>query len=167
MKSIVSILLLIAKKVIEQSKGRIEELKKKEREIADQINKFEKHKFLIEEFTKAKVDILEYNINSKFKHVKFKLFNTLVNGAIEECCDTLINGVPFTDANNAAKNNAGIDIINTLTIHYDIEAPIFIDNRESINELIDTNSQIINLRVSTDEKLRVEVNNNEQRLKAS
>ena len=46
-----------------------------------------------------------------------------------ECCDTLIKGVPFQDANNAAKINAGIDIINTLTDHYDITAPIFVDNR--------------------------------------
>lgn len=65
--------------------------------------------------------------------------------------------MPFNDANNAAKINAGIDIINTLTEFYDISVPIFIDNRESVNNLIETNSQVINLVVSKDKNLKVEV----------
>lgn len=59
--------------------------------------------------------------------------------------------------NSGARINAGIDIINTLSNHYEIKAPIFIDNRESTTRLIDTESQIINLVVSgMDKKLRVE-----------
>ena len=91
--------------------------------------------------------------------VKFKLFNNLVNGGLEECCEPLVNGVPFSsNLNTAAKINAGVDIINTLSDYYNFYAPIFIDNRESVNDLIETESQVINLIVSKDKELKVEVN---------
>ncbi|MBY6766575.1 recombinase RecF, partial [Clostridium botulinum] len=104
-----------------------------------------------------KVELLESSINSKFKYVSFKLFDTQVNGGLNETCEALINGVPFSNANTASQINAGLDIINALSEHYSVQAPIFIDNRESINNLIDINSQIINLIVSKDKNLRVEV----------
>lgn len=54
------------------------------------------------------------------------------------------------------KINAGLDIINTLSNHYNTYDPIFLDGRESIIDLIDTNTQIINLVVSDgDKELRV------------
>ena len=52
--------------------------------------------------------------------------------------------------------NGGIDIINTLSKEYGARAPIFVDNAESVNQLIKTNSQIIRLVVSEDKKLRIE-----------
>lgn len=146
-----------AKEHNEKAKNRIMELQERERELANQIAELEGQEYLCEEFVRTKVDLLESRINKKFRNVRFKLFNTLVNGAIEECCETLIDGVPYSDANNAAKINAGLDIINTLTKHYNVSAPVFIDNRESINELIDCGSQIVNLIVSKDKKLKVEV----------
>ena len=74
-----------------------------------------------------------------------------------ECCDTLVNGVPYADVNNAHKILAGLDIINTLIKFYNTSAPIFIDNRESINEIYKIDTQIISLIVTTDSKLRIEV----------
>jgi hypothetical protein len=72
----------------------------------------EKVQFVIERFNKLKIDTLESKINEKFKFVKFRMFETQINEA--ECCEALINGVPFSDANTASKINAGLDIINTL-----------------------------------------------------
>jgi hypothetical protein len=83
------------------------------------------------------------------------MFATQINGGEVECCDALIDGVPFSDANNAAKINAGLDIINTLCEFYQVTAPIFIDNRESIVELIDCESQIVNLIVWAGSELNV------------
>ena len=99
---------------------------------------------------------MENAINSKFELVKFRLFDTQINGGLIECCDTLVNGVPYTDVNNAHKILAGLDIINTLIKHYNRSAPIFIDNRESINEIDYIGTQIISLVVTTDSKLRME-----------
>ena len=151
---------LNAKDVIEKSKKRIEELMAQEKELSGQIHELEKHQYLIDEFTKTKVDLLESSINEKFKAVKFKLFKTLVNGGLEDCCETLINTngswVPYQDANNAGKINAGIDVINALSEFYGISAPIWVDNAEGVNELTETEAQVIRLVVSKYKNLRVE-----------
>ena len=134
---------------------RVAQLRNEESTLAQQLADLEGNEFFIEQYTKAKMDLLINRINGKFKLVTFKLFDTQINGGEVECWDTLINGVPFSDANNASKINAGLDIINTLCEHHNVYAPIFIDNRESVNELIESNSQIINLIVSTDRELRI------------
>lgn len=132
---------------------RIEELKDEERKLAETLAKVEKEEFQCETFIKAKVKLMEDSINEKFKYVSFKLFNTLVNGAVEECCVATVNGVPFDSVNNAGKINAGIDIINTLCNHYGVNATVFIDNAESVNELLECESQVVRLIVSKDKTL--------------
>jgi hypothetical protein len=143
----------------EKAKTRIEELKKQERELARQIAELERQEFLTEEFIKAKVELLQSKIDSKFKYVKFKMFDIQVNGGIAETCEPMVDGVTFsTNLNSGARINAGLDIINALCDYYNIQAPIFIDNKESITKLIVTKSQVISLIVSEqDKKLRVEV----------
>ena len=141
----------------EKTKSRIEELETEEKEISQKIQNLEAQQYQIEEFTKIKVELLENTINSNFEVVKFRLFDTQINGGLVECCDTLVNGVPFADVNNAHKILAGLDIIKTLSKFYNITAPIFIDNRESINNLCNIDAQIINLIVTNDPKLRIEV----------
>lgn len=138
--------------------ARIKELLDKEKQLALQIAALDKQDFICDEFIKTKVELMESSINSKFKYVKFRFFKTQVNGGIEEDCEPLVDGVPFsTNLNSGARINAGIDIINTLSKHYGINAPIFIDNRESTTKLIDTGSQVVNLVVSSkDKKLRIE-----------
>ncbi|WP_299153125.1 AAA family ATPase [uncultured Christiangramia sp.] len=144
---------------IESDNKRISELQEEESQLAQTIADYERDQFTIEQFNKAKMDALENAINHRFQFVNFKLFETQVNGGEVPTCKALINGVPFSDANTASKINAGLDIINTLCDHYQVSAPIFIDNRESVSQLIDSQSQIINLIVSeADTKLRVESN---------
>lgn len=139
---------LATKVLIEDAEKRISELNKREKELAQQISDVEKEQFLIENFEKAKANLIEAKVNSKFEIVNFKLFETQINGSEVPCCIAQINGVPFSDANTASKINAGVDIINTLSENYGVTAPIFIDNRESVVKLIDSDSQIINLIVS-------------------
>lgn len=135
---------------------RIDELKLSESEMSQSIADLEGIEFSIEQFTKEKMDELDRRINGRFSIVKFKLFDTQINGGQAECCETLIDGVPFSDANTASKVNAGLDIINTLCDHYGVSAPIFIDNRESVTDIIETESQVINLHVSpADSNIRV------------
>ena len=88
-----------------------------------------------------------------FSGIKFRLFDTQINGGLIECCDTLIEGVPWLDANNAARINAGISIINVLSNHYGQNAPIWIDNSESITHIHTTESQCIELYVSESDKV--------------
>lgn len=142
----------------EKAKTRIEELEEEEIKLSEKIAELEGLEILSEEFIRTKVELLEERVNSKFKYVKFKMFRNQINGGLEECCEPCIKGVPFTsNLNTAARINAGLDIINTLCKHYGVNAPIFIDNRESTNRIIETSSQIINLIVSKDKTLKVEL----------
>lgn len=134
---------------------RIEKLKAEERKLSQQIADIEKKIFLCEKYIRTEASLIESSVNEHFKFVRFKLFNNQINGGLTETCEAVIGGVPFSDANNASKINAGIDIINTLSKHFGVTAPIFIDNRESINDLLPTTAQLINLIVSQDKILRV------------
>lgn len=136
---------------------RIKELEEEEKELSIKQAELEGQDFLCEEFIRTKVELLEGNINKKFKGVTFKLFDQQINGGLTETCEALIDGVPFTAANTASQINAGLQIINTLCEHYDVTAPIFVDNAESVNKLEVCSSQLIRLVVSLDKKLKVEV----------
>ncbi|MEW9093981.1 MAG: AAA family ATPase [Clostridiaceae bacterium] len=149
---------LAYQEINEEAKNRIKELEEEETKLSEKIAELEGLEILSEEFIRTKVELLEERVNSKFKYVKFKMFRNQINGGLEECCEPCIKGVPFTsNLNTSAKINAGLDIINTLCKHYNVYAPIFIDNRESTNRIIDVDSQIINLIVSKDKQLKVEV----------
>ncbi|ECQ6575157.1 AAA family ATPase [Listeria monocytogenes] len=142
----------------QKQENRIQELEEEAAEKGAKYDELEMGLYLIERFNKAKCNLLEDKINSKFKYVSFKLFKTQINGGIDECCETIYNGVPYNSGlNNAARINGGLDIINALTEHVQVRATIFVDNRESVTELIDTESQLVSLIVSEkDKNLRVE-----------
>ena len=141
----------------EQSQKRIDELKAEERVLAEEYEDLERQLYLCETFIRTKVGMLEDKINSRFEVARFKLFNVLVNGALEECCETVFQGVPYADMNNAARLNVGLDIIRTLSKHYRFSAPIFVDNAEAVVSLLPINSQVIRLVVSGEDKtLRIE-----------
>ena len=104
--------------------------------------------YLIEEFTKIKINEIENSIAENFKLARFKLFEEQINGGLTECCETMYNDVPFWSLNNAARINIGLDIINTISKHYDITAPVFIDNAEAVTRFIDCDSQVIRIVVN-------------------
>lgn len=137
----------------ERSITRINELKDKEKRLAIEFTKIVRDEILSNKFTSYKSNLLEQEVNSKFKMVKFKLFNKLVNGGIEETCITTVNGVSWSGLSGAEKIHAGMDIIKTLQKLYNITIPLFIDNRESITSLPSMDgTQIINLIVSKKDK---------------
>lgn len=140
---------------IEKAEARIAELETQEKAMAQELADLEKTEFTIAQFSKAKIEAIESRINGKFKMVKFKMFEQQINGGESEACECMVNGVPYSDVNTAGKINAGIDIINALTAHYGISAPIFIDNRESVIELLPCESQIINLIATANMPLTV------------
>lgn len=141
------------------SKERIIELEDQQVKLAQEYEKLEQTTFLIEEFIRTKVEMLTDRINSKFKYARFKLFDVQINGGLNEVCETLYEGVPYSSGlNNAARINVGLDIINTLSAHYGIQAPIFVDNAEAVTKFIDVDTQLISLVVSEkDKQLRIEL----------
>lgn len=140
--------------------ARVNELQQSESRMSQELADLENTEFVVDAFNKCKIDTMVESVNKKFKYVTFKLFKENINGGIEECCEALVNTngawVPYSGGNTAGQINAGIDVINTICQHNNFWAPIFIDNRESVNELIPTESQIINLIVSLDKTLKIQ-----------
>lgn len=134
---------------------RITELELQYRSQCEALAELERTEHTIELFSKRKTEVVEHKVNELFSVVKFKMFETLINGGEVETCVTTINGVPFADLNSASRINAGLDIINAISRHYDVVAPIFIDNAESINEIMATQSQQVRLQVSNESTLTI------------
>lgn len=132
------------RKTAEQEIKRLEQLAK---DLAQQLAEIRRGEDSIKFYTKAKIDKYEKRINSRFEMVEFKLFRTTLEGELVETCQASVNGIPYGTANTASQINAGIDLINTLSDYYNVSAPIWVDNRESVVRLIKTNSQLINLVV--------------------
>nr|DAF59962.1 MAG TPA: chromosome partition protein [Siphoviridae sp. ctGz830] len=136
--------------------AKIEQYKEQEKELAKAYEKTQDILNLCDEYTKVYTGLVSDKINDMFKLVKFKLFDVQINGGITETCEATVDGVPYSDVNNAGKINAGLDIIKVLSEKLNIYTPIFIDNAESVNELMEVNAQVVRLVVSNDKKLRVE-----------
>ena len=130
---------------------RVAELETQQAELAAEKSKLDEASYLMDEFIKAKVNMLEDVINSRFKLARFKMFNVMLNGNVEECCETTYKGVPYRSMNNAARINVGLDIINALTSYFKVNAPVFIDNAEAVTEFVPVNSQTIKLIVDESE----------------
>lgn len=128
--------------------ARVEELKEEEATLGDTVSKLQRSLFLTEEFMRAKVRTTEAGINSHFQYVHWKMFNTRINGALEECCEPMIDGVPFGDGlNKGNRMKAALDILNALSKFYGKKLPVFIDDCESYTSLPAVDTQVIKLIV--------------------
>lgn len=143
---------LSQKFVNEKQQARIEQLQEQKRAISNEIAQLERVEMQIENHNLHKMTEIEQRVNSKFKLVKFKMFEQQINGGYANTCYCTFKGVPFDSLNNASKINVGLDIIETLQLHYGIMAPVFIDNRESVVNLHETMFQVISLVVDGKEK---------------
>ena len=136
------------KELIESNNRRIKELEREYQEGQNEITRLRGIEFNIQRFSKARIEQIESRINGLFKMVRFKMFEQQINGGEIETCEATVDGVPFADLNTEKKLNAGLDIINAISRANGIVAPIFIDNRESVTEIISTTAQIVNLFVA-------------------
>lgn len=152
---------IISKKsLLEYSLKRVEELKEDARNAAKCLEAVENMLFLIDEYSRYKTKFVEDSINSLFRIARFRLFREQANGGIEDRCDVVYNNIPYISVNNGAKINVGIDIINTLSKSYGVTVPLFVDNAESVTNIESSDTQIIRLVVSeNDKELRVNYEN--------
>lgn len=141
---------------IERAQKRINELQSQLTNMQQQIADYEQIEASILDFMKSKVSLVEKRINSAFSYVQFRMFDTQVDGTEFDTCECMVEGTPYSDLNTAAKMNAGIDIINAICRAKGVTAPIWLDNRESVCNLIPCRSQIINLFVERGAKLTIQ-----------
>lgn len=155
---------LLNLKFYRDKQQRITELSEEQKRIGAEYERLAHGLHLCELFVKTKASMLTERINEHFSTVRFRLFKPQLNGGLEERCDVMAQtsqGLKlFSDANDAAKLNAGLEIIDVLSRYWGIEMPVFVDNAESVVHLQKIAPQVIRLVVSeADERLRVEINN--------
>lgn len=139
-----------------RAKSRISELEKQYQTLNAEIAELEKAEFTITEFSKARSAAIEARINGLFSIVRFRWIAPQINGAEKETCEATLNGKPYSTCSNAEKTLIGLDIINAICKSQGVYAPIFVDNAESVNDIVPMKSQVICLVVSRDEKLIIE-----------
>ena len=136
----------------------IREQQEKEAELSSTYTSLQRQAYLCDQYSRCLTEYIDRKVADKFKLARFTFFkDNITNDGAKECCEVVLDGVPYHDINNAKKINIGLDIINTLCGYYNVSVPVFIDNAEGVTQLIDTDLQIIRLVVSADDKtLRVE-----------
>ena len=139
-------------------KARVDELKQKQKLLAAQYEQAERIVNLVNLFERRRAESLDASISGEFSLVRWKLSEVLINGNINPTCVCTVNGVPYQDLNNAARIQAGCDIISTFCRKKGLSMPVFIDNAESITVIPGMDCQVIRLVVSeADKTLRVEI----------
>lgn len=150
---------LAQRDIMEDTKKRIEMHEARQRELGAQYSEAEILTGLTERFIQDRCGALEDSINSHFPTVRWKLFDTQINGGIVDTCVCMIDCdgalVPYESANTASQIAADIEIVDVLSDHYDIRVPLFVDNAERVNRLPHIDSQTITLSVSTDSELNI------------
>ena len=141
--------------ILERADKEIKELEDQRDNLNEKVAELEKWEFECLQFQKAKDDELLRRINGLFQIVSFSFVSSQLNGGEKLTCVCTVNGTPYPDVNNAGKINAGLDIINAICKAKGVNAPIFVDNAESVNNVLETSSQKILLCVTKDKKLLI------------
>lgn len=145
------------KAALEFAVRRMDELREEAAKAAEQLHHVEILIFLLEDYARYKTTFVEESVNSLFRLAQFRLFREQANGGVEDRCDVTVDGVPYVGLNNGMRINVGLDIVNTLSRHFGVLVPLWIDNAESVTNLEDSDTQVIRLVVSEkDKEVRVE-----------
>ncbi len=144
---------LYVRDTIDAARKRITEIETSIKTNGQYLLDLERDANTIKEIQKAKALSVEARINSMFSLVRFKMVADQINGGDRQVCETTVGGVPYGSLNNAARINAGLDIIRAFSQHFGVTAPVFVDNAEAVNELLQMQSQVISLVVTTDKQL--------------
>lgn len=133
---------------ISKANARMEELHAEQRTVSAELDRIDSMLALCDDFARYKVDSITSAINSKFNIVTFRLFREQINGGLEDCCDVMLNGKPYGTISDGEKIKVGIDIVQTLTKHFDVQVPLIVDCAESVTDFPQTTLQTIKLVVA-------------------
>ena len=131
----------------------IEGINEEQKSLVEQLSELERKEDVAKQYEDRQNEILEERVNEHFKITRWKMFRTVVNGGDSynepycECYD--LNGTAYHDGlNQAARLNAGLDIINAMANIYGVSAPVIIDQSESTLNILETVGQQLRLTVA-------------------
>lgn len=128
----------------------------------EQIDSLDEKIKAASDFQRRSCEVLEENVNRRFKLVRWKMFRRQLDGTDKPWCECSVDGVPYSDLNTAAKINAGLDITNTLKEYYGVVVPCVIDNAESVLEPLYDGGQQIRLAVTENEDIVIDYENRDE-----
>ena len=139
-------------------KERIAELEAEQTVVGQKIAEQEQMIDLVEDFIRAKMNMISEKINGMFSVVSFKLFDNQINGGLKETCTCTVKGVGHSDVNDGHEIVAGLDIINTFSEKFGVRCPIFIDRAGELNEIYipEMDNQLILLKRVDNQEFKVE-----------
>lgn len=137
----------------EKVNAQMDALQENRAQWKEQIDSLDEKIKAASDFQRRSCEVLEENVNRRFKLVRWKMFRRQLDGTDKPWCECSVDGVPYSDLNTAAKINAGLDITNTLKRHYGVDVPCVIDNAETVQEPLYEGGQQIRLTVTDDEDI--------------
>ena len=142
----------------ERIKAKIAAVEDNKKSYTEHLAELEQMEFDAAEYLKEDISAVEGAINGMFKIARFRMFDTLVNGDVVEDCTVMDpNNVPYGSMNDAKRILVGMDVIATFCRAYGVNAPIFVDNAESITvSRFDVDSQVVRLSVVKGAELSIE-----------
>ena len=148
---------LAGEQFLDAARKRVAELMAEQQQTAAETERLDSLLDLCDQFTRVKAEYISREVSGRFRLVRWQLFEEQINGGLRDCCKATIDGVPYANLNNGAKINAGLDVIATLSQAKGIRCPLFVDNAESVTQLLEMDTQVIRMVVSkTDKQLRLE-----------
>lgn len=113
----------------------------------------------IKEYKKAKIAIVENNVNSFFSLIRWKFYEqNITNDDEKEVCTAIdSNGVDYNNTNDGTVINMGIDIINGISKAKNVYVPLFVDRKESVEKALTSTQQSIYLQCKYGEPFNVEL----------
>lgn len=123
-----------------------EDYEKELKQVGKDFEAVEHQLFLLSEYSRLWNEHLETKVNDFFVLTDWKLFENQINSGVKSICEPIYQGISYnSDLNTGARINVGLDCINTISKHFDIQCPVFIDNAESVTDWIETDLQLIKL----------------------
>lgn len=117
-----------------QIDDRISELKDEMKSVGEQILNQERILQLLEEFSKAKIAMLEDSVNKYFDVIKWKFYLEQENGSLAETCKILVGGVDYEiTLNKSDRILCQMDLCKGFMKAAGVNMPLLADDMESVD----------------------------------
>lgn len=138
---------------------RVEELKKQQLTLSQEIADIERELDLLKQFERKKAELLESDVNSHFSIIQWHMFKEMQNGELSDICSPYVGGTSYDgNLNKGARILVQLDICLSFQKLYDVQMPILLDDGESVDSwrIPKVKNQLIIFKRTDDEKLKIE-----------
>jgi len=113
---------------------RIGELRDRLKEVGAKILAQERTLYLLEEYNKAKIGMLEDSVNQYFSLIKWRFFRTQINSGTQEVCEAVVNGTAYDGLlNKSDRILCQMDLMKGFQDAAGQKLPIILDDTESVD----------------------------------